>query len=286
MQTVVGVRFKRAGKIYYFDPCQIELKTNDGIIVETTWGKEYGKVVIGPRKVKSESIPAPLKPIIRRATPEDLLQVSRNKEKEKEAFIIGKEKIAKHGLPMKLINVEYTFDASKIVFFFTADGRVDFRSLVRDLAAVFRTRIELRQVGVRDEAKELNGIGPCGRPLCCANFLGEFASVSIKMAKNQGLSLNPTKVSGVCGRLMCCLRYENDSYKKGGDLCKECPCPHKKQHAQAAAVEQPRVGKTVETPEGVGKVLRVNTNKRTVTVQFENQHRQEMNWTEVEEIGD
>ncbi|MDU5594078.1 MAG: regulatory iron-sulfur-containing complex subunit RicT, partial [Escherichia coli] len=186
----------------------------------------------------------------------------------------------RHGLPMKLINVEYAFDMNKIVFFFTADGRVDFRELVRDLASVFHTRIELRQVGVRDEAKELNGIGPCGREYCCAAWLGEFSSVSIRMAKNQGLSLNPTKVSGACGRLMCCLRYENDMYKKGGELCKTCSCPHKQQKQSAA----PRVGKNVDTPEGRGKVQRVNMNKRTVSVQMENQRRAEWSWDEVREV--
>lgn len=284
MQTVVGVRFKRAGKIYYFDPRDLFVKTDDGIIVETSRGLEFGRVVLGPRKVKEESITAPLKPIIRLATVEDLMQVRRNREREERAYVICKEKIAKHGLPMKLINVEYTFDMNKIVFFFTSDGRVDFRELVRDLASVFRTRIELRQVGVRDEAKELNGIGPCGRELCCATFLSEFSSVSIRMAKNQGLSLNPTKVSGVCGRLMCCLRFENDLYKKGGVLCKDCSCPQKNRHKQK--VEPPRVGKDVITEEGIGKVLRVNTNKRTVSIQLDNQRRVELPWTEVEETSE
>ncbi len=279
MQTVVGVRFKRAGKIYYFDPRNLYVKTDDGIIVETARGVEYGKIVLGPRKIKKEELAAPLKPIIRLATVEDMIQVGKNKEREEKAFDICKEKIAKHGLPMKLINVEYTFDMNKIVFFFTADGRVDFRALVRDLASVFRTRIELRQVGVRDEAKELGGIGHCGRPLCCSSFLTEFSSVSIRMAKNQGLSLNPEKVSGVCGRLMCCLRYENDSYKKGGDLCKDCDLVRKKQQRN----KPPRVGKDVMTPQGEGKVLSVNTNKRTVTIQFENQQRTELAWTDVEE---
>lgn len=282
MQTVVGVRFKRAGKIYYFDPRDLYVNVDDDIIVETSRGLEYGKVVLGPKQVEETSLTSPLKHIVRLATVEDLVQVRKNKEREERAFAICKEKIDKHQLPMKLINVEYTFDLNKVVFFFTSDGRVDFRELVRDLASVFRTRIELRQVGVRDEAKELNGIGPCGRPLCCATFLGEFASVSIKMAKTQGLSLNPTKVSGVCGRLMCCLRYENDSYKKGGDLCKDCPCPHKKQ--QRDSVPIPRVGKDVMTDEGIGKVLRVNTNKRTASVQLENQRRIELPWTEVEEV--
>lgn len=284
MQTVVGVRFKRAGKIYYFDPQQLTLATDDGVIVETSWGLEFGHVVIGPRRVPKEEIASPLKPVLRQATPADLRQVGRNKERERRAFEIGKERIGKHKLPMKLINVEYTFDMSKIIFFFTADGRVDFRELVRDLASVFHTRIELRQVGVRDEAKELNGIGPCGRPLCCATFLQEFAAVSIKMAKNQGLSLNPTKVSGACGRLMCCLRYENDSYKKGGDLCKDCVCPRKKVvHEQVAA---PRVGKTVDTPDGRGKVQKVNTNKRTALIQMPDERRMEWGWQELTEVRD
>ena len=248
--------------------------------METAWGKEYGRIVIGPRNVREEEIAAPLKPVLRLATPQDLKQVQQNKERQARAFVICKEKIKRHGLPMKLINVEYAFDMNKIVFFFTADGRVDFRELVRDLASVFHTRIELRQVGVRDEAKEPNGIGPCGREYCCAAWLEEFSSVSIRMAKNQGLSLNPTKVSGACGRLMCCLRYENDMYKKGGELCKTCSCPHKKQKQPAA----PRVGKNVDTPEGRGKVQRVNANKRTVSVQMENQRRTEWSWDEVREV--
>lgn len=281
MQTVVGVRFKRAGKIYYFDPQKLALATDDGVIVETSWGLEFGRVVIGPRQVQSEEIASPLKPVLRQATRADLHQVGRNKERERRAFDIGKEKIEKHKLPMKLINVEYTFDMSKIIFFFTADGRVDFRELVRDLAAVFHTRIELRQVGVRDEAKELNGIGPCGRAFCCATFLQEFAAVSIKMAKNQGLSLNPTKVSGACGRLMCCLRYENDSYKKGGDLCKDCTCPHKKEAQERLA---PRVGKEVDTPAGRGKVQNVNTNKRTALIQMPDERRLEWSWQELTEV--
>lgn len=282
MPTVVGVRFKQAGKIYYFDPRKLTVVPDDEIIVETAWGKEYGRIVIGPRNVREDEIAAPLKPVLRLATPQDLKQVQQNKERQARAFVICKEKIKRHGLPMKLINVEYAFDMNKIVFFFTADGRVDFRELVRDLASVFHTRIELRQVGVRDEAKELNGIGPCGREYCCSAWLGEFSSVSIRMAKNQGLSLNPTKVSGACGRLMCCLRYENDMYKKGGELCRTCSCPHKKQKQPPA----PRVGKNVDTPEGRGKVQRVNVNKRTVSVQMENQRRVEWSWDEVQEVRD
>ena len=218
MVTIVGVRFKKAGKIYYFLPGEETLTIDDGVIVETARGVEYGTVVIGPKEVAKDSLVMPVKEVMRKATPKDLQQLEKNEEREEKAFAICLEKIAKRKLPMKLINVEYTFDMNKIVFFFTADGRIDFRELVKDLATVFRTRIELRQVGVRDEAKVLNGIGACGRPLCCSNFLGDFSPVSIRMAKDQNLSLNPTKISGVCGRLMCCLNYEDDLYKKGGDL--------------------------------------------------------------------
>ncbi|NLT95138.1 MAG: stage 0 sporulation family protein [Clostridia bacterium] len=212
MPIVIGVRFKPAGKIYYFDPDNLEIKVNDKVIVETARGIEYGYVVIGPREISEEEIVPPLKKVLRIATPEDTEQVKANEAKEKDAFKICLEKIAEHNLPMKLIDVEYTFDNSKIIFFFTAEGRVDFRELVKDLAAIFRTRIELRQIGVRDEAKMLGGIGTCGRILCCHSFLGEFEPVSIKMAKEQNLSLNPAKISGICGRLMCCLKYENDVY--------------------------------------------------------------------------
>ena len=212
MLTIVGVRFKKAGKIYYFLPEQLELSVGDGVIVETARGVEYGTVVIGPKEVFEDTVVAPVKPVIRKVTPKDLKQIEKNKEREEKAFDICLEKIEKRKLPMKLINVEYTFDMNKIIFFFTADGRIDFRELVKDLATVFRTRIELRQVGVRDEAKVLNGIGACGRPLCCSNFLGDFTPVSIRMAKDQNLSLNPTKISGVCGRLMCCLKYEDEVY--------------------------------------------------------------------------
>jgi len=208
--NVVGVRFKRAGKIYYFDPLEIDLRKGDHVIVETARGLEYGEVVTPIREVPPEDVVAPLKTVIRKATPEDALQLAENKRKEKEAFGIAVERIAAHGLEMKLVDVEHTFDGSKIIFYFTADGRVDFRELVKDLASIFRTRIELRQIGVRDEAKMLGGLGTCGRPLCCSTFLGDFAPVSIKMAKEQNLSLNPGKISGLCGRLMCCLRYESE----------------------------------------------------------------------------
>ena len=212
MPIVIGVRFKPAGKIYYFSPDDLPVTTDNHVIVETSRGVEYGEVVINPREVAEEEIVPPLKSVIRIATEEDREQIKLNRQKEQEAFDICLKKIADHNLPMKLTNVEYTFDGSKIIFFFTADGRVDFRELVKDLAAIFRTRIELRQIGVRDEAKMLGGIGICGRPLCCHTFLGDFAPVSIKMAKEQNLSLNPAKISGICGRLLCCLKYENDVY--------------------------------------------------------------------------
>ncbi|HHV56437.1 MAG TPA: stage 0 sporulation family protein [Firmicutes bacterium] len=217
MQRVVGVRFKKAGKIYYFDPGELELPQGSHVIVETARGVEFGEVVMAPREVPDEDVVAPLKQVMRAATPEDRQQVKENKAREKEAFKICQAKIAAHGLPMKLVDVEYTFDRSKIIFYFTAEGRVDFRELVRDLASVFRTRIELRQIGVRDEAKLLGGLGPCGRVCCCSSFLGEFQPVSIRMAKEQNLSLNPTKISGLCGRLMCCLKFE-----AGNGACKEC----------------------------------------------------------------
>lgn len=208
----VGVRFKKAGKIYYFDPGFLELKPGDAVVVETVRGLEYGSVVTGPVEIEIE--PANLKPVVRKATPEDTRQALANREKERQAFRICQEKIAAHGLPMKLIGVDYVLDGSRIIFYFTAEGRVDFRQLVRDLAGVFKTRIELRQVGVRDEAKMLGGIGPCGRELCCGTWLSEFAPISIKMAKGQHLVLNPAKISGICGRLMCCLRFEAPNYQE------------------------------------------------------------------------
>lgn len=210
---VVGVRFRKAGKIYFFKPGQLQLQKGDEVIVETVRGIEYGRVVIGPRWVPVEETVAPLREVIRKATPEDRIRVEQNRRDAEEAFAICQQKIAEHGLPMKLIDAEYTFDRGKILFYFTAEGRVDFRELVKDLAAVFKTRIELRQIGVRDEAKLVGGIGPCGRELCCCTFLCEFEPVSIKMAKWQNLSLNPTKISGLCGRLMCCLKFEEDSYR-------------------------------------------------------------------------
>ena len=213
MTRVIGVRFRPAGKIYFFAPGRHDVKTGDKVIVETARGVEFGSVVSGPKDVEDEQITVPLKQVIRVATEEDKQKESKNREKEKEAFEICLEKIRKHGLEMKLIDAEYTFDNNKVLFYFTADGRIDFRELVKDLASVFRTRIELRQIGVRDETKIRGGIGICGRPLCCHTYLSEFAPVSIKMAKEQNLSLNPTKISGVCGRLMCCLKNEEETYE-------------------------------------------------------------------------
>lgn len=234
MVEVVGIRFKKAGKIYYFDPGEYKLALGDKVIVETARGVEFGDVVIGPRQVGEDEIISPLKKVMRIATPEDEKRVEENQRKEKEAFQICLKKIAEHELPMKLVDVEFTFDNSKIIFYFTAEGRVDFRELVKNLAAIFRTRIELRQIGVRDEAKMLGGIGSCGRVLCCVAFLGDFEPVSIRMAKDQNLSLNPTKISGICGRLMCCLKYETDSYEQGkepggpGKCCKGGGCRQRK----------------------------------------------------------
>lgn len=249
MAKVVGIRFKQAGKIYYFDPDGHEVQQGEAAIVETTRGIEYGQVVVGPREVAEEEIVAPLKKVIRKATPADIKQMETNTAKEKEAFKICFEKITEHGLPMKLVDVEYTFDANKIIFYFTAEGRIDFRELVKDLAAVFRTRIELRQIGVRDEAKMIGGLGSCGRILCCSSFLGDFEPVSIRMAKEQNLSLNPTKISGICGRLMCCLKYENDAY-------------------EAEKGEYPDVGTQVVTPHGEGKVASVNIFKKTLGIEI------------------
>jgi len=221
MVKVVGVRFKKAGKIYYFDPDDLEVKQGESAIVETARGVEFGAVVVGPKMITEEEVVAPLKKVLRIATDEDIEVHNQNRSERDDAFKICNEKIEHHSLDMKLIDVEYTFDRNKLIFYFTADGRIDFRELVKDLASVFRTRIELRQIGVRDEAKMLNGIGQCGKGLCCSNWLGEFNPVSIKMAKDQSLSLNPTKISGICGRLMCCLKYEHDTYC---DLKKGFPC--------------------------------------------------------------
>ncbi|MDR1066331.1 MAG: stage 0 sporulation family protein [Clostridiales bacterium] len=247
MTDVVGVRFKEVGKIYYFDPNGMKIERGTPVIVETARGVEYGVAEIANREVEDGVVVPPLKIVIRKATENDLIQNQANKEREKEAFDICIEKIKAHGLDMKLIDVELTFDQTKIIFYFTSDGRVDFRELVRDLAIVFRMRIELRQIGVRDEAKMRNGIGICGRCLCCASFLDDFQPVSIKMAKDQNLSLNPTKISGICGRLMCCLKYEEKTYEY---LIKNLPEP----------------GDVVETPDGKGDVLSVNVLGQQVKV--------------------
>ena len=214
MAKVIGVRFRNAGKVYYFAPGKLNIEQGDHVVVETARGVEYGYVVLGIKEVDDDKIVQPLKPVMRVATPEDDEKAVKNREKEKEAFKICLEKIRKHELEMKLIDAEYTFDNNKVLFYFTADGRIDFRELVKDLAAVFKTRIELRQIGVRDETKILGGIGICGRPLCCHSYLSDFVPVSIKMAKEQNLSLNPTKISGVCGRLMCCLKNEQETYEE------------------------------------------------------------------------
>lgn len=249
MIKVVGVRFKKAGKIYYFDPVDMKIQKDTYVVVETARGIEFGECVIGIKEIREEEIVAPLKSVLRIATEEDINKHFNNKDKEKEAFEICLKKIQEHELTMKLIDVEYTFDNNKVIFYFTADGRVDFRELVKDLATIFKTRIELRQIGVRDEAKMLGGLGPCGRPMCCSTFLGDFASVSIKMAKEQNLSLNPTKISGICGRLMCCLNYEQSTYE---DIRKRMP----------------KVGSIVKTIEGTGEVFSNSTVKESVKVKL------------------
>ena len=248
MTKVIGVRFRRAGKVYFFSPGKLEIHHGDNVIVETARGVEFGNVVTGPREVEEERISQPLKSVIRLANKDDYRREEKNREKEKEAFSICQEKIRKHGLEMKLIDAEYTFDNNKVLFYFTADGRIDFRELVKDLASVFRTRIELRQIGVRDETKIRGGIGICGRELCCHTYLTEFAPVSIKMAKEQNLSLNPSKISGVCGRLMCCLTNEEQNYEELNSRL-------------------PAVGDTVTTPEKLkGDVQSVNVLRQLVKV--------------------
>lgn len=249
MTKVVGIRFKPVGKIYYFNPEDIELVPGDGVIVETTRGVEYGTVVLADKEIDEQEFNMPLKSILRKATEQDKATAEENKKKAKEAVPICLEKIAANNLEMNLVDVEYTFDRSKVLFYFTADGRVDFRQLVKDLAAVFRTRIELRQIGVRDEAKLLGGFGICGRPLCCSQFLGDFEPVSIKMAKEQSLSLNPTKISGTCGRLMCCLKYEQDAYEE-------------------LLEKTPNVGALVDTPAGRGTVISTQLLKGLVSVKM------------------
>ena len=254
MTKVIGVRFRTAGKIYFFSPGEFEIKQGDHVIVETARGIEYGRVVSAPKEVDDDSVVQPLKSVIRIATEQDEKTVEKNRQKEKEAFKICQEKIRKHGLDMKLIEAEYTFDNNKVLFYFTADGRIDFRELVKDLAAVFRTRIELRQIGVRDEAKMLGGMGICGRKLCCNTFLSEFAPVSIKMAKEQNLSLNPTKISGVCGRLMCCLKNEQETYEYLNS-------------------KLPNVGEKLKTKDGVvGEVQRVDVLRQKVKLIVEDEN--------------
>ncbi len=266
MIKVIGVRFRTAGKIYYFDPGKLEVKRNDHVIVETARGIEYGTVVGEPREVEDDKVVQPLKAVLRVATQKDDEQEAANKKKEKEAYQICLEKIRKHNLQMKLIDAEYTFDNNKVLFYFTADGRIDFRELVKDLASVFKTRIELRQIGVRDETKILGGIGICGRPLCCHTHLSEFAPVSIKMAKEQNLSLNPTKISGVCGRLMCCLKNEEETYE---ELNRKLP----------------NVGDFVTTEDGLkGEVHSVNVLRQLVKVVVDVGDEKEIQEYKVEQI--
>lgn len=266
MVKVIGVRFRQAGKIYNFSPADFEVKAGDHVIVETARGIEYGKVVQGISEIDDDKLVTPLKSVIRIATEEDDKKALENKDKEKKAFKICKEKILKHGLEMKLIDTEYTFDNNKVLFYFTADGRIDFRELVKDLAAVFKTRIELRQVGVRDETKMLGGIGICGRPLCCNTYLSEFIPVSIKMAKEQSLSLNPTKISGICGRLMCCLKNEQDAYEELNS-------------------NLPDVGEVVKTVDGFkGEVVSVNVLRQKVKIVIEINDEREIKEYTVEEL--
>lgn len=266
MIKVVGVRFRTAGKIYYFDPQRLQIKKGDHVIVETARGVEYGTVVGAMKEVPDDEVTQPLKPVIRIATPKDDKQEAANRDKEKDAMKICLEKIRKHNLEMKLIDAEYTFDNNKVLFYFTADGRVDFRELVKDLAAVFKTRIELRQIGVRDETKIVGGIGICGRPLCCHTFLDEFAPVSIKMAKEQNLSLNPTKISGVCGRLMCCLKNEEETYE---ELNRKLP----------------NVGDYVTTDDGLkGEVHSVNVLRQIVKVLVDVGDEKEIHEYKVEQL--
>lgn len=251
---VIGVRFKKAGKIYYFDPGKLSVALDDYVIVETVRGVEFGRVVLADKQVDEEDVVLPLKKVIRIATDKDKFTVAENTENAAQAHKVCEKKIREHKLDMNLVEVEYTFDRNKVIFYFTADGRVDFRNLVKDLAAVFKTRIELRQIGVRDEAKLLGGIGPCGRMLCCSTFLGDFEPVSIKMAKDQNLSLNPAKISGLCGRLMCCLKYENDEYEE-------------------AKRELPDLGEAIRTSYGSGKVVGLNILERLIQIEVPEKER-------------
>jgi len=265
MTKIVGVRFKSAGKIYYFNPKDFDIKKGDMVVVETARGLEMGEIAVEVHDEPEQNITKPLKDIVRLADKQDMERYEENKQKEKEAFEICQEKIRKHNLEMKLIEVEYTFDGSKILFYFTADGRIDFRDLVKDLAVVFKTRIELRQIGVRDESKTIGSIGVCGRSLCCSQFLGEFEPVSIKMAKEQGLSLNPTKISGACGRLMCCLKYEQSTYE---DLLRITP----------------RQGAIVQTPMGKGTVEYVSLLKGILKVKIDDEKEKALREFKVEEV--
>jgi cell fate regulator YaaT (PSP1 superfamily) len=264
MVKIVGIQFQNNGKIHYFDSCDLMLKPGDYVVADTAKGLDLGEVVIGIREAE-ESANAPMRKIVRIATPQDVQHSSENREKEREAYQTCQKKIAEHQLDMKLVSVEYAFDNSKILFYFTANGRVDFRSLVKDLASVFKMRIELRQIGVRDEAKMLGGLGPCGRPICCGAFLDEFQPVSIKMAKEQNLSLNPTKISGVCGRLMCCLKYEQDHYEQ-------------------TRKKMPKTGREVSTPAGTGIVSDLNILKETVSVRITTGDSSEIKEFPLEEI--
>ena len=265
MIKVVGIRFKKAGKIYYFGPNDLDIKKGDYAVVETARGIEFGECVIGIKEIPEDDIVSPLKNVLRVADKNDIEKHKENKSKEQSALDICLKKIEEHNLQMKLIDVEYTFDNNKVIFYFTADGRVDFRELVKDLATIFKTRIELRQIGVRDEAKMLGGLGPCGRPMCCSTFLGDFASVSIKMAKEQNLSLNPTKISGICGRLMCCLNYEQSTYE---DIRKRLP----------------RVGSIVKTVEGEAEVVGNSIVKESVKAKYKNGDEEVIGEFKIEDI--
>ena len=265
MVTIVGVRFKKAGRTYYFAPENLDLKKDDAVLVETARGLEIGIVKIAPREISEESLVSPLKPVLRIATQDDIQTHKENIAKEEKAFTVCEEKIREHKLSMKLVDAEFTFDNSKLIFYFTSEGRVDFRELVKDLAAIFRTRIELRQIGVRDEAKMLGGIGPCGKSLCCSTFLSDFTSVSIKMAKDQNLSLNPTKISGICGRLMCCLKYEQDTYEE-------------------IRAKLPRVGSIVKTVDGTGEVVMNNTIKEQVKVKLSINNEDVLNYYNIKDV--
>ena len=274
MTTVISVRFRSGCKTYFFDPGDVQVQTGDNVIVETAQGLEYAQCTMGNHPVDDCCVIQPLRPMVRVATENDRRTAAHNRTREKEAFDICQRKILQHNLEMKLIDAEYTFDNNKMLFYFTADGRIDFRELVKDLAAVFRTRIELRQIGVRDEAKMLGGIGCCGRPLCCATFLGDFKPVSIRMAKGQGMSLNPTKISGICGLLLCCLKYESDMY------CGKC-CKKREKKKEQNLV--PRPGMKVVTPSGEGMVMTISRREQTVTVELSPGNRVVVSWDEIVE---